>query len=77
MAADRWHLRDSEAEICVPDVEATAEEMRVVVEAANAKQPDTAPHYATSVDGDERVESEESMDIDAVDAALESVGSDA
>lgn len=65
-----WELRDKDGVLCVPDIDATREEIRVVIEAGNTKQPQNAPHHAISDDGD-LIESNATMDEELLDGAIE------
>lgn len=70
-----YTLFTADGEVAVDDIRATSEEMLAGVEAADAKRPDTAPHYAVGkhADDPERVVAEDTVDEAVVDEAIRRV----
>lgn len=67
----RWDLRDQHGRVVVADLVGDADELEVACRAANTKHPEGAPHHATAQEGEERVETDETMNEDVIDAAAE------
>lgn len=65
-----WTLYTNDGDVAVDDVEAEAEEMLVVLKAANTTQPGTAPHYAVSKTSGEQLQTDETMDEKVVEEAI-------
>lgn len=68
-----WELRNSSGSPELVGIDATADEMLVLVEAANARFAPRAPFYATA-EGGRRIESESELDAGMVDRVLDELG---
>lgn len=70
-AMRKWDLRDNSGEVLVPAVEATVGEIQLAIAAADATQPQNAPHYATDAATGERLVSETNIRPSLVDSVDE------